>query len=87
MKAKTTKPTVKVNNPDNANVVDDRKWYGKAYDAVFNSLFTAIVALVALSGLAVYGLIGLVGDEKICIAVSVAAVILLVGKVANKLKR
>lgn len=77
MKTKTTKPTV----------VNTSKWYEKSYNAVFNSLFTAVVALTGLSGLAVYGLISLIGDDKICIAVSVAAVILLVGKVTNKLKR
>ena len=59
----------------------------KFYNAVFNSIATALVALILLAGLAVFGLIHLLGEAPIAVAVSVIAVILLVTKVINKLSR
>lgn len=63
------------------------KFMQKIYNSVFNSVGTAVVSLVALSGLAVFGLIDLLGKEPVAVAVSVVAVILLVTKVINKLSR
>lgn len=59
----------------------------KAYNGVFNSVVTAVFAIVALAGLAVFGLIHLIGESPVAVAVSVVAVILLVSKVINKLAK
>ena len=63
------------------------KFMQKVYNGVFNSVATAVVSLVALSGLAVFGLIDLLGKEPVAVVVSVVTVILLVTKVINKLAR
>lgn len=63
------------------------KFMQKIYNGVFNSIATAVVSLVALAGLAVFGLIDLLGKEPVAVAVSVVAVILMVTKVINKLSR
>ena len=66
---------------------DGKAWYLKLNDALFNSMFTALVSLTVLAGSSVYGFIALLGDNKLCIAIAVALVILLVSKVLNKLAK
>ena len=59
----------------------------KVYDAIFNSVATAVVSLVVLSGLAVFGLIHLLGETSVVVAVAVVSVILLVTKVIDRLSK
>lgn len=66
---------------------NDKAWYVKLNNALFNSIFTALVSLAALAAFAVYGIIALLGDSKLCIAVAVCLVILLTSKVLNKLSK
>lgn len=66
---------------------DGKAWYLKLNDALFNSMFTALVSLTVLAGSSVYGFIALLGENKLCIAIAVALVILLVSKVLNKLAK
>ena len=75
-----------VKNKQN-NKADKKAWYVKLNNALFNSIFTALVSLTTLAAFAVYGIIALLGDSKLCIAVAVCLVILLTSKVLNKLSR
>lgn len=54
------------------------------YNILFNSKGTAIICLIVLSGLAVYGGFALVGNNQVATAVVVAMIILLVDKILNK---
>jgi hypothetical protein len=85
--------SIKINKGENMIVKNkqtnksDKAWYVKLNNALFNSIFTALVSLTALAAFAVYGIIALLGDSKLCIAIAVCLVILLTSKVLNKLSK
>nr|DAV53583.1 MAG TPA: hypothetical protein [Caudoviricetes sp.] len=59
--------------------------FSTIYNIVFNSKGTALVCLLFVSGLAVFGVLSLVGSNKPAIALSVIGLVLLVNKVVSKI--
>jgi hypothetical protein len=62
-----------------------KKFFNNLYNAVFNSKGTAIISLLFIAGLAVFGIFNLVGDNKPAIALSVIGLVLLINKIVNKI--
>ena len=64
-----------------------KKVTAATYNALFNSLFTALLALVILSGLAVFGAMHFIGKNPVAVAMATLTVVMLVSKVINKLSK
>lgn len=57
----------------------------RIYNAVFNSKATALTCMLLVAGLAAFGVLSLVGENKPAIALSMVGLVMLVNKVVVKI--